>query len=198
MDPGALEAFFSSCIETNRLILRPYSEERDLDNIAELLADSRVTAPMGIPLPHISVDEIRSAKQKRAQDARSGDWTILSSDASESFAGEIGIAEWDVEAHVVSVFTAIHPDYRGAGIGREAMSKLMECIFGTSPIATVRIELLAANTPALKLGERLGFRITGRRFVPPDPILGFVGRNAVIMDCRAHEFKPFEPEIPTS
>ena len=176
-----------------RILLHPYDEDRDFDRIAGMLSDPMVTGPMGIPHPVPFVEELRRAKRERADRPEIGDWTIfLVENDSETFAGEVGIANWDAEFHIVEIFVSILPEVSGKAIGREAVSLLSGHIFKASPIACIRIQALEMNVVSLKLASSLGFRETGRRYVDADPGRGFVGGIAVMMDLRAHEFRPFE------
>ena len=191
--PTADAGFFDAVLKGSRVVLRPYSEDRDLENIARLLADERVTAPMGVESPDLSRERVRAAKEDRMGRDDAGDWTIfIPVGEDEIFAGEIGIALWEPETHVGEIFAAVHPDLAGKGYGREAASTLIEHIFGLDPVATVRVQTLRSNVKAVKLACSLGFRETGVRFVPPEQSKGFPGGAAVILDVRAYEFRRFE------
>lgn len=186
------ESFFEAVLKGPRLVLRPYLEERDLENIAGLFQDPRVTGPIGMPDGSCPLDKVRDAKRARGASEDAGDWTVFATTAEgEAFVGETGIAGWNAETHVVEVFAAISPEYMGMAYGREAVSLLLEHIWRRSPVATARVQALSTNRHALRLAVSLGFRETGRRFVPPDPITGFPGGAGVMLDCRQHEFKPF-------
>lgn len=64
------------------------------------------------------------------------------------------------EAHVTNL--AVHPDYRGLGIGRALMR---EMIFRAAFLGAVRmtLEVRASNRPAIALYQSLGFHREGRR-----------------------------------
>lgn len=67
-------------------------------------------------------------------------------------------------AHVLSDLTvAVHPDWRGRGVG----SALFEALFAAArtmdpPVVRVELNAGAGNAGALRLYERLGFRVEGR------------------------------------
>ena len=67
-------------------------------------------------------------------------------------------------AHVLTDLTvAVHPDWQHKGLGTLLFEKLIEAARGmTPPIA--RIELLAreGNAGAIRLYQRIGFKIEGR------------------------------------
>jgi ribosomal-protein-alanine N-acetyltransferase len=64
------------------------------------------------------------------------------------------------EAHIATL--AVHPDYRGHGIGRELLfSALSECVGWGAQAAT--LEVRAGNTAAKTLYRDFGFEIVGQR-----------------------------------
>ena len=192
------EDFFSATLYGPRLVLNPYSEDRDLDHIAAMLSDPLVTGPMGIPHPALSVEELRRAKQLRAQRPDTGDWSVyLPYKEGDLFTGEVGITDWNPEPQVAEIFIAISSEHFGKAYGREALSCLLEHIFRASRLACARVQVLVGNSKALALAADLGFRETGRRFVPHDPHHGFIGGTAAVLDCRTHHFKPFVLEEKT-
>jgi putative acetyltransferase len=67
-------------------------------------------------------------------------------------------------SHVLSDLTvAVHPDWRGRGVGSALFQALFAAARAMEP-AIVRVELNAGagNAGAIRLYERLGFRIEGR------------------------------------
>jgi ribosomal protein S18 acetylase RimI-like enzyme len=81
--------------------------------------------------------------------------------AGEIHAGRMGIAQF---AHVLTDLTvAVHPDWQGKGLGSALFRALFEAAATLTP-KVERIELMAreGNTEAIRLYERLGFRIEGR------------------------------------
>ncbi|NLG71558.1 MAG: ribosomal protein S18-alanine N-acetyltransferase [Chloroflexi bacterium] len=65
------------------------------------------------------------------------------------------------EAHIASI--AVHPDYRGRGIGQHLIARsLQETIRKGFQVAT--LEVRENNLTAQKLYQRFGFEVVGRRF----------------------------------
>ena len=189
--------FFSAVLQSPRLTLRPYSEDRDLNAIAEILTDNRVLKSMGLPPSSVSTESIRETRRSLISRPDAGDWTILPATGDESsIIGEIGISEWDRQTFIADIFAALHPGFQRMGYGSEAVSTLAGYIFETNPIATVRVQTIESNKKAVRMAVNLGFRITGTKFVPPDPDTGFPGGNAVILDLRMHDLRAFDPEQP--
>ena len=64
------------------------------------------------------------------------------------------------EGHITNV--AIHPDYRGNGLGKYLMNSLIEgCI--SQNCNSITLEVWESNLPALKLYDKLGFKVAGKR-----------------------------------
>jgi RimJ/RimL family protein N-acetyltransferase len=187
-----LSDFFASVLTGPRLILRPYSEERDFESIVKMFSDPLVTAPIGIPHPRPFVDGLKMAKLARLAREDTGDWTVFAQvpDNDELFTGEVGIGSHEPETRVFELFVATASENAGKGYGREAVSILMSRIFRSFPQATVRMQTLLSNQRAVRLCLKLGYRESGRRFTEPDWGRGFAGGMAVIMDCRANRYRP--------
>lgn len=80
------------------------------------------------------------------------------------------------EGHILDI--AVHPDYRGMGIGRLLVEKVLEeCRKRGAEF--VSLEVRASNANAIGLYERLGFVVTGRRKRYYEN-----GEDAVLMECR--------------
>ena len=81
--------------------------------------------------------------------------------AGEIHAGRMGIAQF---AHVLTDLTvAVHPSWQGRGVGSRLFAALFEAARGLTP-RVERVELMAreGNADAIRLYERLGFRVEGR------------------------------------
>jgi RimJ/RimL family protein N-acetyltransferase len=183
--------FFQSIQTGPRLILRPYDEVRDFDNIAQIFSDPRITGPIGIPFPDPFLEHLRQAKRERVGLPDAGEWSVFEpSENGEIFVGEVGVSEWERENQIVELFSAINSDFGGKGYGRESVSILMSQIFTHVPIVTIRMQTLATNERALALCRSLGFHRTGERYLDSDLCRGFVGGMAIILDCRLAEFIP--------
>ncbi|MBI1684400.1 GNAT family N-acetyltransferase [Caulobacter hibisci] len=91
---------------------------------------------------------------------------LVAVDAAGGVIGEIHAVRIPVKlfSHVLSDLTvAVHPDWRGRGVG----SALFQALFAAAremdpPIVRVELNAGAGNAGALRLYERLGFREEGR------------------------------------
>ncbi len=66
----------------------------------------------------------------------------------------------DSEAQINNV--AVHPDYRGLGVGEALMRFALGKIRDLGGVTAV-LEVRVSNVPARALYEKLGFRVAGRR-----------------------------------
>ena len=64
------------------------------------------------------------------------------------------------EGHITNV--AIHPEYRGKGLGEYLMNSLIEGC-KSQKCNSITLEVRESNLPALKLYEKLGFKVAGKR-----------------------------------
>ena len=64
------------------------------------------------------------------------------------------------EAQVTNV--AVHPDYRGQGIGTKLFAKLIEEV-KTKGVTAITLEVRPSNEAAIKLYEGFGLKSVGRR-----------------------------------
>lgn len=64
------------------------------------------------------------------------------------------------EAHVVNV--GVHPDYRRKGVGMQMMQELLERAIRRGAKCAM-LEVRAGNVPAIRMYEKLGFAVAGRR-----------------------------------
>jgi RimJ/RimL family protein N-acetyltransferase len=190
-----LDSLFSTVLSSDRIVIKPYDESRDFDHIAVMFSDPRVTAPIGIPNPNPFLENLREAKRERALLHDAADWTIYAHHPetnADTFIGEVGIAYLEPYTRVTELFLATTPDNPHQGYGREAVSLLMDHIFRNDPLITIRMQTLSSNIPALSMCAKLGFRITGERYMEPDPGRGFIGGIALILDCRISDYKKYQ------
>jgi ribosomal-protein-alanine N-acetyltransferase len=65
------------------------------------------------------------------------------------------------EGHIMNV--AVHPDFRRRGLGAAVLGELLRRSAGEFGLEAFTLEVRAANSAALRLYERFGFRREGRR-----------------------------------
>jgi len=67
----------------------------------------------------------------------------------------IGTLRWDIVGHIINI--AVHPDFRGRGIGKALMIEVMKEL-RRKGAKIFRLEVRVSNVVAQKLYESLGFR----------------------------------------
>jgi len=72
------------------------------------------------------------------------------------------IIYWQIRDEVQINNVAVHPDFRGKGIGEAAMRLVLKEVREQSAVF-VTLEVRVSNTPAVRLYEKLGFKALGRR-----------------------------------
>jgi ribosomal-protein-alanine N-acetyltransferase len=65
------------------------------------------------------------------------------------------------EGHIMNV--AVHPDFRGRGMGAATVSALIERTRSAFGVTDFTLEVRASNTAAIRLYENAGFLEEGRR-----------------------------------
>ncbi len=68
-----------------------------------------------------------------------------------------GVVRKDGYGHIVSI--CVDPNYRGRGIGRRLMEEIERVFRELFDICRYRLEVRVSNVPAIKLYEKLGFKI---------------------------------------
>ncbi|MFT4251536.1 MAG: GNAT family protein [Caulobacter sp.] len=137
-----------------------------MDDAPAVVAVHRATAaiPGGIAR---RPEEITDAYIARTLTAALADGVgLVAVDGRGVVIGEIHAVRIPVKlfSHVLSDLTvAVHPDGRGAGVG----SALFQALFAAArtmdpPIVRVELNAGAGNAGALRLYERLGFKVEGR------------------------------------
>lgn len=66
-------------------------------------------------------------------------------------------------SHVVDISINVHGDYRGQGVGTALMRQGITWAWLHGSIYRMQLEVLLRNSGALRMYERLGFQIEGRR-----------------------------------
>ena len=93
--------------------------------------------------------------------------TIVGAMAVTMYQGEdYHVIEWakhveDNEASVIHIL-AVNPDYQGTGVGAE-MIRVAINLSADSGMKSIRLDALAANTPAHKIYKRIGFEYRGKQ-----------------------------------
>ncbi|SJZ59951.1 ribosomal protein S18-alanine N-acetyltransferase [Garciella nitratireducens] len=121
----------------------------DLEHIEDILIIENLSFP--IPWSREAwIQEIRSNKLARYI-------MILDKNRAIAYGGMWLILD---EAHITNI--AVHPDYRGKGIGKKLMQGLIDTA-KREGIMQMSLEVRKSNTIAIHLYESFGFRVEGMR-----------------------------------
>ena len=72
------------------------------------------------------------------------------------------IIYWHIRDEVQITNIALHPDYRGLGIGEAALTLILKEVHENGA-TFVTLEVRPSNTPAVSLYKKLGFKVLGTR-----------------------------------
>jgi ribosomal-protein-alanine N-acetyltransferase len=72
------------------------------------------------------------------------------------------IIYWQIRDEVQITNIALHPDFRGRGIGATVLTVILKEVRGKGA-TFVTLEVRSSNTPAVSLYRKLGFKVLGTR-----------------------------------
>jgi ribosomal-protein-alanine N-acetyltransferase len=72
------------------------------------------------------------------------------------------IIYWQIRDEVQITNIALHPDFRGRGIGETVLTVILKEVRGKGA-TFVTLEVRSSNTPAVSLYRKLGFKVLGTR-----------------------------------
>lgn len=140
-------AWIDAAIETDRLTLRPLSDE-DRDVVRRLLTCPDTRRFLGGP---VSDDEVERRLQRPLMD----EWGHLA--ITESPADVVlGTVMLHRDRGVLEVSWQLLPEHRGLGYATEAVAALLEWVWNNLDEDEVVAVTQAANAPSTELAHRLG------------------------------------------
>lgn len=123
-----------------------------LDDLAHVLEIDRLSFP--VPWPE------RSYRYELTENSAS---TLLVAESNGSLRSVVGfIGCWLVADEVHISTLAVHPSYRGLGIGTRLLEAILDQAAGQGA-ETATLEVRASNTMAINLYRKTGFEVVGRR-----------------------------------
>ena len=149
-------------LETERLWLRAF-REKDLERFHRWRND----------LALMRLDQPGAVRPERLADTEAWLERVLSDEKtiffalelkeSRAFIGAVSLRNLDLKNKNAELAILIdEPEYRGQGLGGEALSALLDYAFGEVGLHRVYLRVLAYNEPAIRLYQRLGFKEEGR------------------------------------
>jgi aminoglycoside 6'-N-acetyltransferase len=150
-------------IETERLLLRR-SRPEDADAISAYRSDPEVHRYQG--WERLDPEGIRAeivAMSGRDPGAPGG-WVQFSAEERDSgrLVGDVGLSPADDEPGVIKLGYTTSPGFQGRGYATEAVGALVAYAFDTLGADVVRAYASAANTPSIRVAEKVGLRLVER------------------------------------
>lgn len=143
---------------TRRLTIRPPLEV-DCDDLATHLSDAALRDRLPCAPDISGPGEVAAWVKERCRKACAGEataWTIHRERL-------IGVATLDGSKAEPKLGFFLAPAWSGKGFMAEALDAVLAHAFAASPIRAVRSMAFADDPAALRLQERLGFRVVGSR-----------------------------------
>ena len=156
-DPGFEE------LRTSRLRLRR-SEPRDAEQISAYRSDPEVRAHQG--WDRTDPDHVRQEIEEMLHrvPGGTGGWVQFTVEtlADDQLVGDVGLRVAEDESGVVMVGYTMAPAAQGKGYATEAVAALVDYAFGTLGADIARAYADAANTPSVRVGEKVGLVVVER------------------------------------
>lgn len=148
-------------LATDRLELREFAHD-DGDAVFAIFSSEAMAAWHNIARMECRAEGYRLAAWRRAQwrSGRGVRWAIALRERPECAIGSCGFDFRRSEHGAVELSYDLHPEYWGAGLAREALTRAIDCAFdGALALPIERIEALTmpANLRSRRLLEALGF-----------------------------------------
>jgi [ribosomal protein S5]-alanine N-acetyltransferase len=167
----------SSCptVETERLVLRPFTED-DVDAYAAVLQTPQVRASLHLP------DDVGREQAWLGIAQQLGQWELrgtgqwaLEEKASGAFVGRAGthfpeLADWPG----IEVGWTLHPDHWGKGYATEAGSASVVWAFAHHDVDALYSVILPENLASQSVARRLGFTPWEERVLKSFPAIPHV------------------------
>jgi aminoglycoside 6'-N-acetyltransferase len=144
-------------VATERLLLRRLAES-DLEAFHAYRNDPEVTRYQSWDSMPRAAAESFLRKQAKAHLGVPGRWCQVAIALDGELIGDVGICIRDDRGSAEIGFTLARP-HQGRGYAWEAVSRLIEMLFDTTPIARVQAVTDTRNLASIKLLGRLGFRL---------------------------------------
>ena len=144
-----------------RTVLRPFTEA-DTEDMAEIIDDPEVRRFTGAPAKEPTHEQLRSWYGSRSAQSDRLDLAVTDRGTGE-LVGEVVLYEWDPAARSCTFRTLVGPRGRDRGFGTEATRLIVGYGFERLGLHRISLEAYAYNARALRVYEKVGFRVEGIR-----------------------------------
>lgn len=149
-------------LETDRLLIRPWDIESDLDDAFEIYGDEETMRfiPGGVR-DREGTRETLQRMVKRAEAEGFGIWPVVHKDDDRVIGacGVFYIPEHEPDVEIAWVFSK---DYRGRGYATEAARAVAAFAFEKYGLPVLYAIIHEDNTPSIRVAERLGMKPSGK------------------------------------
>jgi RimJ/RimL family protein N-acetyltransferase len=153
-------------LETARLRLRPLTQS-DVDLWVDLQADERVNRFTGSYTRQTALDRLAWIEEQWS--TRGHGLFAVELKESGEFLGRGGLHYWEQFDEVEAGWT-LRPEAWGRGYATEAARAFLDWGFATLDVPYVTAMIKAANTPSVKVAERLGFTVRRQDALFDEPV----------------------------
>jgi aminoglycoside 6'-N-acetyltransferase len=150
----------SLLLETHRLILRSF-QEADLEPFIAYRSDPVVAQYQSWDAPYSAVQAAEFlAEMQQAQPGQPDEWYQIAIELKTTGAmiGDCAFCVLAEDNHQAEIGFTLARAYQGYGYGVEAVSRLLDYLFGELKLHRVRAICVAENTASARLLERVGMR----------------------------------------
>jgi RimJ/RimL family protein N-acetyltransferase len=161
---------------SSRLILRNY-QPSDAEDVCQAIQETRTSLLRWVPdiAQHQTIAGVRTALGGLAHRVSRGDRHIFGvwHAATCQFLGEVGIYSVDRDARSGDIGYWFRQTAHGRGYAQEAVALLLDYADWELGLRQFEAHIAIDNAPSVRLAERLGFQVSGRR-APAAPWDGHV------------------------
>jgi len=150
-------------LETARLILRSF-EERDIEPFRLYRSDVEVAKYQGWEAPYSLEQAIHFVHEmKNKTTGKPGDWfqIALELKTSAEMIGDCAFVVLAEDEHQAEIGFTLAPSFQGWGYGAEAVTCLLDYLFGDLDLHRVRANCDPRNLASVKLMQKVGMRHEG-------------------------------------
>jgi len=148
-------------IQGNRIVLREFWQE-DLEDIHGWVCDPRSTAMLGDVFIRPRTREQTREYLDNLLEGGSGANFVIADRNSLDYLGQCSLTMVDNIARKAELAMVLREDCTGQGFGYEAGQLAVRFAFVHLNLRRLWLKVLAENTRAIRLYEKLGFRVEGR------------------------------------
>jgi ribosomal-protein-serine acetyltransferase len=167
VDAGEISA---PLLVSSRLILRNY-QPADAEVVCQAIQETRSSLVRWVPdiAQHNSVGAVRTALSGLARNIGRGDCDVFGiwDRATHRFLGEAGVYTVDRGTRTGEVGYWLRQTAQGRGYAQEAVEHVLEYASRELGLRQFEAHIAIDNAPSLRLAERLGFDMAGRRAPAP-------------------------------